>query len=273
MANTISSTTFTHEAKENVLQMNLESMTVAKRISEFKSGVKVIENPYTDAVAVTLNTPMTGGYTPADITTVDDSLTVTDEAIYSFHIRNFEEVFSDFDLGSKHLSIASSKLAQAIDKDLFVQLAAGASNTITVTGGFTAANVIEEVSKLSAFLAGYENSLNGSYLIIDADQMPAFVEAGALSGFNSADSFLNNGFTGKDYMGHEIYVVRGTLTATTALAGIKGASTTGTGVQGVTLEEKGVSGKTGMEYAAYVYFKSALWHNAEDLVVKYDLAA
>jgi len=273
MANTISTTTWTHEAKESTLQMNLESMVVAKRISEFKSGVKTIENPYTDAVAVTLNTPMTGAYTPADITTVDDSLTVTDEAIYPFHIRNFEEVFSNFDLGAKHLSIASSKLAQEIDKDLFVRLAAGASNTITVTGGFTAANVIASVAGLSQYLAGYENSLNGSYLIVDADQMPAFVEAGALNGFTFADSVLNNGWTGKDFMGHELYVVRGTLPTDVAIAGIKGASTTGTGVQGVTLEEKGVSGKTGMEYAAYVYFKSALWNNAEDLVVTFDLAA
>lgn len=270
--NTISTTTWSHEAKETTLQRNLESMVVAGRISEFKTGVKTIENPYTDAVAVTLNAPMTGGYTPADITTVDDSLTVTDEAIYPFHIRNFEEVFSDFDLGAKHLSIASAKLAQEIDKDLFVQLDAGAANTIAVAGGFTAANVIGEVAKLSQHIAGYENALNGSYLVIDASQMPAFVEAGALNGFTFSDSVLNNGFTGKDFMGHELYVVRGTLPTDVAIAGIKGASTTGTGVRGVTLEEKGVSGKTGMEYAAYVYFKSAVWEQGKALVVKYDLA-
>lgn len=272
--NTISTTTWTHEAKERTLQENLESMVVAKRISEFKTGVKTIENPYTDAAAVTVNTPMSGDYTPADVTTVDDSLTVTDEAIYSFHIRNFEEVFSNFDLGAKHLSLAASKLAQKIDEDLFAQLDAAATgaNRIAVAGGFTAANLHSEVAKLSSFLSGYENSLNGSYLIIDASQTPAFEEAGVLSGFNSSDAFLSNGFTDKNLMGHEIYVVRGTLPANVAIAGVKGISTTGTGTSGVTIEEKGVSGKTGMEYAAYVYYKSAVWNNNKDLVVAYDLA-
>lgn len=270
--NTLSDFTWTIEKESAFLQEYFESMVFAQRISRFKSGIKVLENPYMTEPTTTVSTPITNTYTVATLETTDEDLTVSKESKAATHIFNYEKQFADYNLGSEFLQKVAKKHAIDVDKDLATELATNAGNTVTVGGAFTASNIISEVAKADAYLTGYANSLAGTYFWIDASQMPALTEVGALNGFKVADSVLMNGYTGKDFMGHEVYVSRGTLPADTALIGIKGASSTGTG-EGIHVERKGVTGKFGIEYASVVYFNSKLWTNAEDLVVKYDLSA
>ena len=270
MANTISRYTWTREAKAATMQDFLRSMLVAKEISDFKEGVKYIDNPYSSDAAVTTNTPMTGAYTVSDITTTDDQLLVNTEEIYSYHIADFEKVFSDFDLGSDQLRRGAYALAKKVDTALLTELSANAGNTVAVAGGFAVATVPAKIAEISSHFLGYD-AVYGHYLVIDNTQTAAFIEAGATNGFSFADATLNNGMFGR-IMGVDIYVVRaGVLPAGTAVAGVKRASTTGIG-GAIKIEEKAVSGKTGMEFAAISYHTSKLWENNKPLVVNVNLA-
>lgn len=271
MANTHNAEFFwSHEAQSDTMQDFLRSMLVAGKISEFKEGVKYIENPYASDATVTTNSPMAGTYSVSDITITDDELLVNTEEIYPIHIMDYEKVFGDFDLGLDQLRRASYQLAKKVDTALLTELATNAGNTVTVAGGFASGTVISKMAEVSGVLAGYD-SVEGLYLVIDNTQVQAFVEAGAGNGFSFSDSTLNNGLFAKLF-GFEIYVVRaGVLPANTAIAGVKKASTTGTGGS-IKIEEKGVTGKTGMEIAYIMYHTSKLWNNNEDLVVKLDLA-
>lgn len=272
MANTINAEFFwTHDKQSEYMQDFLRSMLVAAEISEFKEGAKYIENPYTSTATVTTNSPMAGTYSVQNITITDDELLVNTEEIYPIHIMDFEKVFADFDLGLDQLRKASYELAKKVDQALLSELATNAGNTVTVAGGFTTANVFNKMAEVSSTLLGYDG-IDGYYLVIDNTQTQAFIEAGAGNGFSFADSTLKNGMFAQLF-GFDIYVVRaGILPADTAVAGVKKASTTGTGGS-IKIEEKRVSGKTGMEIAYIMYHTSKLWNNAEDLVVKIDLAA
>lgn len=269
--NTLSEFTWTIEKESAFLQEYFESMVFAKRISRFKTGIKVLENPFITEPTSEVSTPVTNTYTVQALSTQDENLTVSKESKAGAHISNYEAQFADYDLGREFLMRIAKKHAINVDTDLATELATNAGNTVTVAGGFTAANIIGEVAKADSFLTGFADSMAGTYLWIDASQMPALTEVGALNGFKVADSVLMNGYTNKDFMGHEVYVSRGTLPAATALIGIKGASSTGTG-NGIHVERKGVTGKFGIEYASVEYFTSKLWQNAEQFVVKYDLA-
>lgn len=271
MANTISTFTWTHEKESAFLQEFFESQVFAKQISRFKTGIKVLENPYMEEPVTTVSSPITNLYTPQDLVTVDENLTVNKESKAAAHILDYEERFSDYNLGAEFLMKIAKKHAIDVDKDLALELATNAGNTITVGGPFTSTNIIDMIALADGYLSGYAEAMNGTYLWIDSTSMPAFTVTGALNGFSFADSVLKNGYTGKNFMGHEIYVSRGTLPADTALAGIKKVSSTGTGGD-VHIERKGVSGKFGIEYATVMYYTSKLWTNSEDLVIKYDLA-
>lgn len=269
--NTFSDFTWTHAKENTFLQEYFESMVFAKAISKFKTGIKVLENPYMADIATTVSTSITNTYTVEDITTIDEDLTVSKESKMGVHITNYEKQFADYNLGSEFLMRVARKHAIDVDKDLALELSTNAGNTVAVPGGFTAANIITEVAKADSFLTGYAQSVNGSYLWIDASQMPALTEAGALSNYKVGDSTLLNGYTNKDFMGHEVYVSRGTLPADTALIGIKGASSTGIG-KDIHVERKGVTSKFGTEYASVVYFTSKLWERGKNLVVKYNFS-
>jgi hypothetical protein len=267
----LSNFTWTHAKKAAVMQEYLESMTVAREISDFKVGDKFIHNPFPTPGAVTVNSPMTGTYTPATLTTTDDTLEVNREAIYSTHLFDFETKFADYDLAMEVLKLASAKLVEDMDKELFAILSAGAANTVTVSGGFTATNVISSVAEAIGHVSGFANVMNGLYIVIDNTQMPAFVTMGATNGFSFADAVLSNGLSGQ-VMGADLYIVRaGQLPTDVGILGVKKASTTGT-IGSIVIEEKMVSGKTGTEFVAINYSRSALWNNNKDLVVKFDLA-
>lgn len=265
----LSTYTWTHAKKASVMQEYLESMTVAGAISDFVVGKKFIHNPFPVPGALTTNSPMAGTYVVANFNSTDDTLEVNRESIYNTHFFDFETRFADYDIALETLKIASAKLAEDMDRELFAILEAGAGNTVPVAGGFTAGNVIASVSQALGFVSGYANVTNGLYLVIDNLQLPAFVQMGATNGFSFADAVLMNGLGGT-LMGADLYVVRaGQLPADTALFGVKKASTTGIG-GAIHIEEKQVSGKTGMEFVAVNYSRSALWNNNQPLVVKFD---
>lgn len=267
----LSTYTWTHAKKAAVMQEYLESMTVARAISDFVVGKKFIHNPFPVPGSVTVNSPMLGTYTPVVFNSTDDTLEVNREAIYNNHFFDFETRFADYNIAMESLKLASAKLAEDMDRELFAILEAGAGETVEVPGGFTKANTFDAVAEAVGRLSGYANAMNGMYIVIDNTQVPAFVSAGATAGFSYADAVLNNGLRG-NLMGFDIYVVRsGQLPADTALAGIKKASTTGIG-GAIHIEEKQVSGKTGIEFVAVNYSRSALWNNNQPLVVKFDLA-
>lgn len=266
----LSTFSWTHEQKASTMQAYLESITVAKAISDFKSGVKYIHNPFPTPGSITTNSPMAGTYTAGAFVSTDDDLVVNREAIYSTHIFDFEATFADYDLAMETFKLAAAKLAEDMDTELFTILDAGAANTVTVAGGFAAGTVISSLAEALGHISGFAQMTNGTYVVIDNTQVAAFVEAGAGNGFSYADAVLRNGMMGQ-LLGFDIYVVRsGQLPANVALAGIKKASTTGIGGS-IKVEEKGVAGKTGKEMTAINYSRSALWNNNQELVVKFNL--
>lgn len=272
MANPISSQVWTKEAMAAYMQETLQTALVASAIADFKMGVKTIENPYPSNVSTTVNSPMTGAYTPADVGTNDESLVVATEAITSFHVRDFERVFADYDLGKTYLDLAVADLKEKIDAALLLELSNAATSEVTVTGGFTKTNILDKLAEANQYFQGYAQSLNGTFVVMDAADTVALVQAGLAAGFNFADNFLNNGFAGQTPLGHSVYVVRGTLPTDIAIAGVKGVATVGIGDKLITIEEKAVSGKTGIEYAVFTYYAAKLWNNAKPLIVKFDLA-
>jgi len=272
MANTIADQVWTTEAMASDMQATLQSMLHAKRIANFKMGVKTIENPYPTDVTATVNSPMTGSYTAADVVTNDDSLVVDTEAIVPFHVRDFEKVFADYDLAKTYLDLASEELRAKIDGALYTELAAGAANTVTVTGGFTKANILDSIAEATQYFAGYSKAINGTFIAVTPAHITLLSQAGAVTGFNYSDATLNNGTSeGQNIFGMEIYVSR-ELPATTALAGVKGVATVGIGESLVSVEKKAVDGKTGMQYVSIAYYEAKLWNNAKPLIVKFALA-
>lgn len=268
----LSDTTFSIRKKSAIMQAYLQSMVVAREISDFQDGVKFLTNPYETLGSVEVNSPMTGTYTVSNLTTTDDTLEVNREAIYNKHIFDFESRFAQYNLAMEFLKGATSKLVEAIDTQLFSELNTNAGNTVAVGGAFTSNNVIPSLAEASGYLAGYSESMNGLFLVIGNSSLPAFQEMGATNGFSFADSVLRNGLAGQ-IMGFDLYVVRdGQLPANSALAGIKRVFSTGTN-GGIQIEEKHVSGKTGKEFAAYTYYNSKVWNNSTPLVVNFTLTA
>lgn len=272
MANTIAPQVWTEESMASYMQDTLQSMLHAGRIADFKMGVKTIENPYPTDVTATVNSPMTGSYVAGDIVTNDDELVVDTEAIVPFHVRDFERVFSDYDLAKTYLDLASEELRSKIDGALYTELSAGAGNTVTIAGGFTKLNILDSIAESTQYFAGYSKSINGQFIAITPAHLTLLVQAGAVSGFNYADAVLTNGTNeGSNVFGLEIYVSR-ELPADTAIAGVKGVSTVGIGEAMVSVEKKAVDGRTGMQYVSIAYYEAKLWNNAKPLIVKYDLA-
>lgn len=267
----LSNTTLSIRKKAAIMQKYLQSMVVAREISDFQDGVKFLTNPYETLGTVQVNSPVAGTYTVGTMTTTDNTLEVNKEALYSKHVFDFESRFAQYNLAMEFLKGATSKIVEAIDRDLFTNLGTNAGETVTVANGFTSGNVIASVAEASGKLSGYSEAMNGLFIVIGNSSLPAFQVMGATNGFSFADSVLKNGLAGQ-LMGFDLYVVRDAqLPADTALAGIKRVFSTGTN-GGIQIEEKGVSGKTGKEFVAYTYYNSILWNNNLDLVVKFDLA-
>ena len=227
---------------------------------------------------------LSGTYTPADFTTTDDTLTVTDEFIVAEHIRDFESLLTQFDLYASRIDQMTYKVKEVVDRYVINNLCEDGTGTYTTpVGGFSAANFNTIMGNLISQLSGYETSYaDGLFLVIENTDLPGIISAQATNGFNYADTALRNGFV-NNYMGVDIYVVRsgtfadetlGTKTYTNAghrVAGVKKVATYAA-PRLVKIEEKMVSGKTGMEIAVYGYIGFKLWQNNLPLVIDITLA-
>ena len=284
MANTIAARVYRDKYRMATLDTLLRGAMVSEAITSVdRSNNLRIQSPYSSTPTVVVQA-LAGTYTPADFTTTDDVLTVTDEFIVAEHIHDFQESLTQFDLFAARTEQMAFNVAKKIDEFVLNNLCEDGTGTYTTpAGGFaTAANVNEIFANINSQVDGYADSYNGKYVVVENTDMVGLYQAGATNGFTFADNVLNNGRVGQ-WMGVDIYVVRtgtftdatvGTKTWTNAghrVAGVKNVSTTAL-PGGTKTEEKMVSGKTGMEIATYGYVGFKLWAPKVTLTIDITLA-
>lgn len=262
----------------------LRNALVAEKICDVdRSGAKYIHNPYSNQPTAALQA-VAGTYSVSAWTTTDDSLTVTDEAIYGEHVFDFEQKMGQFNLMANRMDEMAYAVAFGVDKFVINALTEDATGTYTTpAGGFTtAANINTIMANLVSKVAGYADAYKGLFLVIENTDLVGFAIAGATNGFSMSDAVLKNGFM-NNWMGVDIYVVRAGTFVTATLGsrsdiandghrvfGVKGAATYAVGTP--CYEEKGVSGKTGKEIAYGTHFGFKLWTQKAGLVVDITLA-
>ena len=284
MANTIASRVYRDKYRSATLDTLLRGAMVTEAITSVdRSNNKRIQSPYSSTPTIEVRA-LAGTYTPADFTTTDDVLTVTDEFIVGEHIMDFQESLTQFDLFAARTEQMAFNVAKEIDDWVLNNLCEDGTGLYTTpAGGFTtAANVNEIFANINAQVDGYADSYNGKFCVLENTDMVGLYQAGAANGFTFADNVLNNGKVGQ-WMGVDIYVVRtgtfvdatvGTTEWTNAghrVAGVKNVATVAL-PGGIKTEEKMVSGKTGMEVATYGYVGFKLWTPKVTLVIDITLA-
>ncbi len=266
----------------------LRNAVVAEKVCLVdRSDLKTISSPYITAMATVVQA-VAGTYSPANVTTSDDTLTVADEFIVSGQIKGFEKIMSNFDLFFAANTAMTNSVVTAIDKWVVNELCDGGTGTYTTpAGGFTtAANVHTIFSNIVSKTAGYADALNGLYVIVENTDLTGILQSQATTGFRYADDAATNGLLGS-IMGVDIYVVRsGTFAtaATTTASGTKTWTNSGHRVGGVKkvatyafprglqFEEKGVTGVTGMEVVCYGLVGFKQWAPTAGLTIDITIA-
>lgn len=271
MPATLSTKTLRDKYRMATLDKLLRKVLIAEKVTTVDRGDNyTIQNPYSSQPTVTVQA-LTGTYSPANFTTTDDALTVTDEFIVSEHIFDFEDVISKFDLFSNRIDEQNFAVAAKIDNFILNNLCEDAAGAYTTpVGGFTtAANVNLIFSSLLSKVMGFADAYRGTYVILENTDMPGIIQAGATNGFNLADQVLSNGLVGR-WMGVDIHVARsGTFTDATVgtktwtnlghrIFGVKGCATYAA-PRGIQFREIEVSGKTGKELTTWGYIGFKLW--------------
>lgn len=288
MANTLSTKTLRDKYRSAQIEQALRNQLVAEKVCMVdRSDAKTIQSPYISAVSSVVQA-LAGTYTPAAITTTDDTLTVADEVITATHIFDFESTLANFDLFFTANKAQVNSLVTAIDKFVINNLCEDGTGAYTTpAGGFTtSSNVITIISNIISKCAGYADAMGGLYVIVENTDLTGIIPAIASSGFRYADDALMNGVYGQ-ILGVDIYVVRsgtfvdettstvsGTKTWTNAghrVGGVKGVSTYAS-PRGLKFEEKGVTGKTGMEVATIGYIGFKQWTPTATLTIDITLA-
>lgn len=288
MANTLSTKTLRDKYRAAQIQQALRNAVVAERVCIVdRTELKTISSPYITAVSTVVQA-VVGTYSPAAITTNDDTLTVADEFIAATHIFDFEQSTANFDLFYTANVAMTNSVVTAIDKWVVNNLCEdGTGSYTTPVGGFTTpANVAVILSNLISKVSGYADSMNGLYVIVENTDLTGIIQSQISNGYSYADAALNNGFV-TNMMGVEIYVVRsGTFVdeTTSTVSGSKTWTNLGHRVGGVKkvstyayprglhFEEKGVTGKTGMEVAAIGYVGFKQWTPTAALTIDITLA-
>ena len=142
--NSLSSKTLRDKYRSAQIQQALRNQVVAEKICLVdRTDSKTISSPYITAMTTVVQA-VAGTYTPANITTTDDTLTVADEFIVSGQIKGFESILSNFDLFFAANEAMTNSVVTAIDKWVLNELCEGGTGSYTTpAGGFTtAANVI-----------------------------------------------------------------------------------------------------------------------------------
>jgi len=286
--NSLSTKTYRDKYRAAQIMQALKNDVVAEKICLVdRSDAKTISSPYITAMSTVVQA-VAGTYTPANITTTDDTLTVADEFIVSGQIKGFEEILSNFDLFFAANTAMTNSVVQAIDKWVLNNLCEDGTGTYTTpVGGFTTpANVITIVSAIISKCAGYADAMGGMYIVVENTDLVGIIPAIASSGFRYADDALTNGVSGQ-ILGVDIYVVRAATFAdetTSTASGTKTWTNLGHRVGGVKnvatyafprglqFEEKGVTGMTGMEVVAYGLVGFKQWTPTATLTIDITLA-
>ena len=265
--NSLSTKTVRDKYRAAQIMQALKNQVVAEKVCMVdRSDLKTISSPYVTALSTVVQA-VAGTYSPANMTTTDDTLTVADEFIVSVQIKGFEKITANFDLFYTANTAMTNSVVQAIDKWVINNLCEdGTGSFTTPAGGFTtAANVLSIFSTIQSKIAGYADAIGGAYVIVENTDLTGILQAQAGSGFNFADAALNNGLIG-NLLGVDIFVVRsgtfadettstvsGTKTWTNAGHRVGGAKNVSTYAfpRGIQFEEKGVTGVTGMEVVCY----------------------
>ena len=243
-----------------------------------RSDSKYLSNPYgnqpTAAIAA-----VAGTYSVSTLTTVDDTLTVSEQVTYAEHIFEFEETLSRVDLYTSRVDEMTYAIATMVDKFVLNLILDQAGESYsTPTGGFTTpGNINKIIGDLTGKVAGYSEAYKGMFLVIENTDLTGFIQAGMANGFSFADAALNNGFGGV-YGGVDIFVVRtgtfvtatlGTLTAVNAgrrLFGIKKTAVYAA-PRGVQMDEKKITEKTGREISIWANIGAKVWNQKTNLLV------
>jgi len=286
--NSLSTKTLRDKYRSAQIMQALRNAVVGEKICQVdRSDLKTISSPYVTAMSTVVQATA-GTYTPANITTTDDTLTVADEFIVSGQIKGFEQITGNFDLFFMANQAMTNSVVQAVDKWVLNELCEGGGGAYTTpAGGFTTkANVITIVSNIISQCAGYADAMGGMYVVVENTDLVGVIPAIAESGFKYADDALMNGIYGQ-ILGVDIYVVRsGTFVdaTTTSASGTKTWTNDGHrvgGVKNVTtyafprglqFEEKGVTGVTGKEVVAYGLVGFKQWTPTAGLTVDITLA-
>lgn len=283
--NTNATTSWRKKWMPNLLQEVLHNALVTEAIVERDtSNVFYIENPYGSAASVTQQA-IAGTYTPASYTSTNDTLTLTDEFVWSEHIYSTEKVNQICDIKGSRMKEAMAQMATAIDKWVLNNLCEDGTGTYTTpVGGFTTpANIPKIIGDLATKFAGYAETFNGLYIVIESGDVTGFYQHGVAAGFSYADAWLKNGWV-TSIAGFDIYVVRaGTFVSATLgttavtndghrVAGVKKITTCLMPTGKMEWEEKPVSSKRGVELmlAADAGFKA--WYQKLALTVDITLA-
>lgn len=278
MGNTNATTSYRAKWFSTQLQETLKAALVAEKICMVdRTGAKYIWNPYGSS-PTTVVQAIVGTYVPATYTSTDDTLTVADEFIVSEHIYDFEAVMQNGDIFASRMDELVASVATAIDKYVINEITdVGTGTYTTPAGAFSQANIPVIMSNLCGKVAGYADTYKGLYLVIEAQDVPGFIQAGAAQGFSFADSWLNNGLMSR-YMGVDIYVkpnstfastTMGTKTWTNSghrLFGVKGITTFASPTN-VKYEEKSIGASTGKEIVAWGYIGVGVWYAKRALSV------
>lgn len=286
--NTQNTVTFVqrHKYFQASLQQQLRNSLVSAAIFKTDtSNLKTIENPYISTEGTASVAAITGDYTISAMATTEDTLTVTDSVIVPTHVYDFEAKTANFDLMASFLDNLAYKVRFNVDKWVLNNMLDIATGTYTTAaGGFTTpTNIPKIMGDLLGKVAGYDGGIGSNpFLVIESTDLTGFAQLQVASGFNYADSALNNGFMA-NYMGVDIYVIRtgtfvtasfGSLTLTNSghrLFGLKNLGVIAT-PGGFQYEEKSVTLKTGKELVAFGYVGSKIWAPHLSLFVDITLA-
>lgn len=285
MANTLSTYSLRHKYFQSNIQQVLRQSLVAVKICRVdNSELKTIENPYITASSPTIQA-VAGTYSVSALTVSDDALSVDDEVVNPTHVFDFEMKTSNFDVMADFLDDLMYQTGKKIDQFVLNKILSQATGTYTTPeGGFTSdANIPVIMANLVSKWGGFASGVaSNPFLVIENTDLVGFAQTAVGSGFNYADSALNNGFKGQ-YMGVDVYVVRtgtfvtatlGTLSATNSghrLAGISNLATFAS-PRGLSYEEKPVTLKTGKEVVAYGLVGAKVWTPHASMFIDITLA-
>lgn len=282
--NSISTFTYRNSYVSARMQEILKTAVVAEAICKVdRSDSYTLQNPYGNTPTAIVS-GLTGTYSVSNITTTNDSLTVTEQVAYSEHIYDFEKILSNFDLYAERMDAHLYAVAKAIDIWVLNMLCEeGTGAYPTPSGGFTtASNIITILAGVGAKFYGYAETYKGIYLVIEAGDTVGFTASQMTNGYSMADSALKNGFV-TSMGGFDIYVVPdGTFTTVSTVnstsgtktwsnsghrvAGVKGV-TTYAAPRGIQYDEKKVTGTTGLEIETHGYIGFCAWYQKKALTI------